>query len=80
MAVPHSHPQPWTPPPIHAPLPMHEEDNQIHVPPSFLAVYADSRQRLLQIGQQIARQGRLVGRQQRLPLRRANARHTPARC
>ena len=25
---------------------MHEEDNQIHVPPSFLAVYADSRQRL----------------------------------
>ena len=25
---------------------MHEEDNQIHIPPSFLAVYADSRQRL----------------------------------
>lgn len=25
---------------------MHEDDNQIHVPPSFVAVYADSRQRL----------------------------------
>ena len=25
---------------------MHEDDNQIHVPPSFMAVYADHRQRL----------------------------------
>lgn len=25
---------------------MHEDDNQIHVPPSFMAVYSDGRQRL----------------------------------
>lgn len=25
---------------------MHDDDNQIHVPPSFMAVYSDARQRL----------------------------------
>ena len=25
---------------------MHDDDNQIHVPPSFMAVYSDTRQRL----------------------------------
>ena len=36
---------------------MYEDDNQIHVPPSFLAVYADSRQRLRERGRAGAQQG-----------------------